>query len=55
MPKTLLTLLLALALTGCIIGPGGGYGDHGRDQHGWGDRDHHQSHNDQEQRGSLGR
>ena len=45
MRKVLVTLLLlSLALTGCIVEPGGGYGGHG-----WGDRDHHESHEDQGQ------
>lgn len=48
MKRALITLLLlSLTLTGCIWEPGGGYGEHGR-----GDRDRHQSHDDQGQRGN---
>ena len=50
MKRTLITLLLlSLALTGCVIGPGRGYGDHGG-----GDRDHPQSHDDRGQHDNVG-
>jgi len=54
MKVTLVTLqrLLSLTVTGCVIESGGGYGDH--DEHGWGDRDHHESRDDQGQRGNWG-
>jgi hypothetical protein len=38
-------LLLSLALTACVIEPGGGYGDRG-----WGNRDHVEFHSDQRRR-----
>jgi hypothetical protein len=51
MKKTLLTmLLLSLALTGCIVEPGGGYGYRGDGYH-----DRGEFHSDHESRGGWNR
>jgi hypothetical protein len=46
--KTLsvILLLFSLAVTGCIVGPGPGYGGHG-----WGAGDHNDSHEDRDHHG----
>jgi hypothetical protein len=44
MKMTLITLaLVSLALAGCVIDPGGGYGDRGYGDRGYGDHSWHNS------------
>jgi hypothetical protein len=52
MKKTVITLLLlSLALTGCVVDPGRGYGDHEYDNRGWDGHDHAEFHADHGQQG----
>ena len=56
MKATLITLLLvSLALTGCVLGPGGGYGNRYYGDRGWGDRDHAEYHAEHGQDDNRGR
>ncbi len=64
-PALVTLLLLSLALTGCIVESGGGYGSRGygdrggehqdRGEHDRGDRDRAGTHNDQGPLGNWGR
>jgi hypothetical protein len=56
MKKTLFVLaLISLALTGCIVDPGRGYGDRGYDNHGWANNGHAEVHADHEQQDNWNR
>lgn len=48
-PTLVVLLLLSLALTGCIVEPGGGYGNRGDGDRGWENQRHAESHGNQEQ------
>ena len=52
---TVTLLLLSLALTGCVVDPGRGYGDRGYGERGWAGHEHAEFHADHTQYGNWNR